>query len=58
MNLHDIQLEIMDLTWEEWMISITSHNTDRLKEIRDRLVVLEYESRINGIPIVISIDRN
>lgn len=58
MNLHDIQLEIMDLEWEEWMIRMTSHNSDRIKEIRDRLAVLEYESRINDTPIVTSIQHS
>ena len=44
-ELHSIQLEIDALKWEEWMLSITSSCSDRIREIRDRLAILECEAR-------------
>ena len=40
MTLQELNLEISDLQWEEWMISVSEPNPKRISEIKDRLAYL------------------
>lgn len=45
MSRHEIELELADLRWEEWMISVSRKNPVKVCEIRNRIAYLENKLR-------------